>query len=387
MKKVLVVCLLLLSICSLKAQIDPLTSPYYGDGPYTVVMDSNMTASPDILIFRPSSSEGGPYPTVLFQPGANSGTAYITKHSYDLYWEHLASYGYVVIIMNNTAGGPNASLFTNMHDWIKSQINLGTTWMSQYVDLSRFIVSGHSNGGMNATDIIIDRPSEIDAIVYMASYPNPGIWGIGAQNVTTYSGKVMLMCGSEDETSAPLVGTTNDVAETAYTSKFSSVDCKSWVFFNGIGHGGFGDYNNPAQPVGTIGRENVTASVRHMLVSFLNSQFYWDGPAFTNFSVVANRPNSVGEFNNTCETMVGAEELNMSKELSLYPNPASDMIKINGIPEQVTVSIYDFQGRKVEEIYNCSNEMLVNVSNYTKGGYIIHVDGLSINNKKVFFKE
>ena len=176
-----------------------------------------MTATPnDLLVLRPSSSACGPFPTVLFQPGANgTGTSYINKHSYDIYWQHLASYGFVVIIINNTAGGPNSTLFTQTHDYIKTKVNNSSHWMHSYVDLNKFIVAGHSNGGMNATDIIINRPSEIKAIIYMASYPNPGILGLGAQNVTNYNGKVMWMCGNEDDTSAPLVGATNDIASNA----------------------------------------------------------------------------------------------------------------------------------------------------------------------------
>ncbi|NMC99807.1 MAG: hypothetical protein GYA62_08815, partial [Bacteroidales bacterium] len=104
---------LIFAVLSISAynQIDPLLSPYYQNGPYSVVMDSDMTATPnDLLFFRPSSSTGGPFPTVLFQPGANgTGTSYINKHSYDIYWQHLASYGFVVIIINNTAGGPNST--------------------------------------------------------------------------------------------------------------------------------------------------------------------------------------------------------------------------------------------------------------------------------------
>ncbi|PKP18574.1 MAG: hypothetical protein CVU05_13270 [Bacteroidetes bacterium HGW-Bacteroidetes-21] len=387
MKKYLLLFLLIVSISTVYSQIDPLNSPYYGNGPYTVVMDSNMTTTPDILVFRPSNSQNGPFPTVLFQPGANSGTVYITKHSYDLYWQHLASYGYVVIIMNNTSGGPNGTLFTSMHDWIKTQVNSGSGWMSEYIDLNRFIVSGHSNGGMNATDIIIDRPSEIQAIVYMASYPNPGIFGLGAQNVTNYTGKALLMCGSEDETSVTFVGTTNDVAETAYTSKFTSVDCKTWVFFNGVGHGGFGDYSNPSQPVGSIGRDNVTASVRHMLVSFLNSQFYWDGPAYTNLSIVANQPNSVGEFNNTCETMVNSNILNLSETFTIYPNPASEMLKVTGISETVSLNIYDIQGNLVDRINNCSDMVLVPIGNYAKGYYVIQIIGANTHIQRTFVKE
>lgn len=367
-------------------QIDPLLSPYYNPGPYQVVMDSNMTTSPDILIFRPSTPNDGPYPTVLFQPGANSFTSsYINKHSYDLYWQHLASYGYVIIIMNNTSGGPNSTLFTNMHNWIKTQVNSGTGWLSQYVDLNRFIVSGHSNGGMNATDIIINRPNEIDAIVYMASYPNPGILGMGAQNVSSYNGKAMLMCGSEDETTVPLAGSTNDVARTAYNTKFTSVTCKTWVYLTGVGHGGFGDYNNPDQPVGTLGRDKVTASVRHFLVSFLNSQFRYDATAFNNLTQPASRPNCLGEFGNNCSLVVNVNEDGENFEFGMYPNPVCDVINFKGIEYSTRIRISDMNGRIVAE-YILTDASSIDVSDLSAGIYLLHISNHTRSFSKLFQK-
>lgn len=309
MKRTLLLSIIALFMLTLNAQIDPLNSPYYGDGSYSVESMEIMDISPDLLVWKPTNSNDGPYPTILFQPGANAaGADAIDKHSYDLYFEHLASYGYVIIIINNTAGGPNASLFTNTHDWIKSEIAGGSSWMNDYVDLNRFIAAGHSNGGMNATDLIIDRPEEVHGIIYMASYPNPGMMGFGAQNVTNYPGKVMLLCGDEDDTSVPLAGSTNDVARTAYNDRFTSVDCKTWGLFNGIGHGGFGDYDNPDQPVGSIGREPTTASIRHMLVAFLNSQFKDDAIAGAALTSEPLRPNTLGEFENTCGVEVDPDE-------------------------------------------------------------------------------
>ncbi|HOU99354.1 MAG TPA: alpha/beta hydrolase [Bacteroidales bacterium] len=368
---------LIFAVLSISAynQIDPLLSPYYQNGPYSVVMDSDMTATPnDLLFFRPSSSTGGPFPTVLFQPGANgTGTSYINKHSYDIYWQHLASYGFVVIIINNTAGGPNSTLFTQTHDYIKTKVNNSSHWMHSYVDLNKFIVAGHSNGGMNATDIIINRPSEIKAIIYMASYPNPGILGLGAQNVTNYNGKVMLMCGNEDDTSAPLVGATNDIASNAYQNKFTSVSCKTWVLFNGIGHGGFGNYNNPDQPVGSIGREPATASIRHYICSFLLSQFYASGAAYANLTQPLLKPSSVSEFQNTCAQLTEVTSLSHHTFASLFPNPANSYTNISFNQSfSGDCIIYNALGQEIEH-FKLSNEIeyQIDLSQYNKGQYII----------------
>ncbi|MBI5540986.1 MAG: T9SS type A sorting domain-containing protein [Bacteroidia bacterium] len=381
MKKTALIILSFIFLSNIYSQIDPLLSPYYQNGTYSVVMDSVMNSQPtDMLIFKPSTNIGGPFPTILFQPGANgAGSSYINKHSYDLYWSHLASYGYVIFVINNTSGGPNSTLFTTAHNWIKTNVNNSLSWMHNYVDLGRFVVAGHSNGGMNATDIIINRPSEIKAIIYMASYPNPGMFGFGAQNVTTYDGKVLLLNGSEDDTSVPLVGTTNSVSATAYQSKFNAVECKTRVLFNGVGHGGFGNYNNPDQPVGTIGREKATASIRHYIVSFLNSQFKYNQISYLNLSNIAVRPNSVGEFENTCSSVTNENELLFSNvnDFNLFPIPAKNNLNVS-FNDNKTGSIF---------IYNCIGELLItndvfdkteitiNLNNFTKGMYLINFKG------------
>jgi len=52
--------------------------------------------------------------------------------------------------------------------------------------------------------------------------------------------------------------------------------------------------------VGSLGREPVTASIRHILVSFLLSQFGNSYTAFNNLNNPELRPSSLGEFENSC---------------------------------------------------------------------------------------
>ncbi len=69
--------------------VDPVDSPYHDAGPYAVEELSTTGMSPtDVLLFRPTDTTSAPYPTVLFQVGANAvGTTYIDIHSKDLFWE------------------------------------------------------------------------------------------------------------------------------------------------------------------------------------------------------------------------------------------------------------------------------------------------------------
>ena len=403
MKKIytLFVSLCLLTL-ALNAQVAPQNSPYANNNPVGLTkMDSVMGATPaNLLVFRPALSLGGPFPTILFQPGANAApdTA-INWHSYDLYAEHLASYGYVVLIINNTTGGPNATLFTQTHDWIKDSVANASHWMHNYIDTNRFVVAGHSNGGMNATDIIIDRPAEIKAIMYLASYPNPGIAGFGAQDVSTYPGKVLFLNGTEDSTSATLVGATNDVSRSSFDGSFTAASCKVRVLFSGMGHGAFGDYVNPAQPVGTIGRADATASVRHYLVSFLKTVIETNGTADQNLNAANKRLTSVLEFESTCGiggSTVGIEYVfGSSAVVGIYPNPANNQLNVNlNVPSSgdVRFQIINITGQVVYSsqstlVENQDNINTIDIQNLNNGIYILNIEqnGKSFHSK--FIKE
>jgi len=403
MKKIytLFVSLCLLTL-ALNAQVAPQNSPYATNNTLGfTAMDSVMGLQPaDLLVFRPLTSIAGPYPTILFQPGANADPdTFINWHSYDLYAEHLASYGYVVLIINNTAGGPNATLFTQLHDSIKARVADPTNWMHNYIDTTRFIAAGHSNGGMNATDLIVARPTEVKAIMYLASYPNPGIAGFGAQDVTTYPGKVLFLNGDQDSTGNTLTGVTNDVSHSAFDGSFTAASCKVRVLFSGMGHGAFGDYANPAQPVGTIGRADATASVRHYLVSFLKTVIENNGTADQNLNAANKRLTSVSQFESTCGiggSTVGIEYVfGSSAVVEIYPNPANNQLNINlNVPSSgdVTFQIINITGQVVYSsqstlVENQDNINFIDVQNLNNGIYILNIEqnGKSFHSK--FIKE
>ncbi|MEI7596346.1 MAG: alpha/beta hydrolase [Bacteroidota bacterium] len=297
MKKLVFILFIFISF-SVKAQINPLTSPYYANGTYAIVADSveSDTAdfiAKDLLIYRPSSTVDGPYPVFIFQLGANGfGSSAINRHTYDLYMKHLASYGYVVIIIDDAAAGlPSGTSFKNTHDWFKSRVAITSHWLHQYADPNKVIIGGHSNGGVNASALIDSRPTEIEGIVYFASYPS-GTFPV-THDVTTFTGKVLDLAGEEDDDSTP------SACKGGY-NKFTAAACKTWVLVKGMAHGGFGDYINSGQLVGTIGRDSATATVRHYLVSFLESEFKSNGAANDNFAIAAKRPRPTKEFENSC---------------------------------------------------------------------------------------
>lgn len=355
----------------LLAQIAPLSSPFYTVGPHVVVTETLNDASPNLLTYRPSNAVGGPFPVLLFQPGANGfGETYINVNSYDLYMEHLASFGYVVVVIDNTTGGPDNSLFTGVHDRLLTFSSNLSHWMNTYADMNKLIVGGHSNGGLNATQMALQRPSQINGIVYMASYPNPGIIGIGADDVSTFNGDVLFLNGNEDATSVILSGTTNDIAYSSYTFGYSSSDCKTRVFFNGVGHAGFGDYTHPSQTVGTLGREPITASIRHYLVSFMERTLKADPSADEQFLQSQNRLTSVLEFESTCLEFSEIPENEILNDV--FPNPCSDLINFSSVNDNNSqFKIFNSIGQIVNTGVVVNNQINLNYLN--SGVYLLFV--------------
>lgn len=362
-----------------QAQIEPLNSPFNASGSFDVLTETLTDATPSLLTYRPSS--GGDYPVFLFQPGANGFfDNAITVNSYDLYMQHLASYGFVVVVIDNTQGGPNNNLFSNVHDRLKTFANNSNHWMSSVADISKLVVGGHSNGGLNATKLILSRPDEVMGIVYMASYPNPGAFGVGADNVSSYSGHVMLMVGDEDATSNPFGGSTNATALEAYNDKFQAANCKTYIEFTGVGHSGFGDYEHDTHTVGTIGRDAVTASVRHYLVSFMDRTTKNNALSDTHFMQVNLRPNSVATFLTNCvqiqDNSSSLDEV-YANEWTIYPNPAavSFSIDMHDFSSNTLVQLYSIQGQL---LMTTRGQNILDIHELSVGMYHVYVDGLFI---------
>ncbi len=60
-------------------------------------------------------------------------------------------------------------------------------------------------------------------------------------------------------------------------------------------------------------------------------------------------------------------------ELSLYPNPVKDRITINGITTNTTIEVYDIMGKSIlSEVIN-PNHNTIDLSNLSKGFYVLHI--------------
>jgi len=362
----LIIAVVLFSSLNISGQINPVNSPYANNGSYTVVSDSNMTGlSTPLLFFYPQTA--GNYPVFMFQLGANGvGSSAINRHTYDLFMQNLASYGFVVIVVDDSqAGFPNGGSFIDAHNWFKNKVIDPNHWLNSYADASKVVIGGHSNGGVNASALLVDRPTEINGIVFMDSYPSGGIFGIGAHDVSGYAGKVLTMSANENDPTANKDG----------WDEFTSSACKTYVDIAGLDHGGFGDYVLSSQPVGPIGRTDATATIRHFLVSWMLSEFNGDTQASSQLMTTSLHPNTIQTFLNDCGSIpTGINSKISTEKVSIFPNPAINNITITTNLEALYISITNATGQIVyQTTFNKSN-VKIDLQNFVKGIYFVNVN-------------
>lgn len=68
----------------------------------------------------------------------------------------------------------------------------------------------------------------------------------------------------------------------------------------------------------------------------------------------------------------GIEEKYANESILLYPNPATDLLKIRS-PKGSMISVYSIDGKKLENIKSYSEETTIDISNYNKGFYFLYV--------------
>jgi hypothetical protein len=72
-------------------------------------------------------------------------------------------------------------------------------------------------------------------------------------------------------------------------------------------------------------------------------------------------------------------------EFKLYPNPASDVVTIKGVQEEVKVQILDMSGSPrsfTKKVNSVQNEITLDISTLKKGIYIIDIQGPTVNNSQ-----
>lgn len=166
---------------------------------------------------------------VVVQPGAR-----VDPRAYAPLWERVSAQGYLVVI-------------------VKQPLNIGFLSIGapgrvidEHPDIAAWAVSGHSLGGVAASEYAGDDPDRVDGLVLWASYP---LGSLADRNDLVAAS----ISGSEDGLSTP-----DDIeasrAELPADTVFTEVE--------GAVHAFFGDYGEQAgDGTPTVGREEAQAEI------------------------------------------------------------------------------------------------------------------------------
>lgn len=77
--------------------------------------------------------------------------------------------------------------------------------------------------------------------------------------------------------------------------------------------------------------------------------------------------------NKTTEISSGTINITNSKEIILYPNPATEMVNLAGIPVHSTISIISISGQTIMSLNSNSENVVIDVRNLRTGVYFVRI--------------
>ncbi|PHR44771.1 MAG: hypothetical protein COA32_14230 [Fluviicola sp.] len=100
---------------------------------------------------------------------------------------------------------------------------------------------------------------------------------------------------------------------------------------------------------------------------FRNGQIYFGGDFRTNLS--STELNHLGKYDTTAEV----DNNSLNNKLKVFPNPFTDVIKIEGLTSKYTFQILDGSGRVVREGIISSNDSSIQLGDLTSGFYLFNL--------------
>lgn len=184
------------------------------------------------LVFRPRASE--PTTGFIFYPGG-----LIDYRAYAPPAKSIAAQGYLVVIVPMPF---NLAFFDT---------NRANDVIAKYPAIKRWVIGGHSLGGVAAATFVKSHPIAVQGIAFWASYP--------ADSMSDARVRVVSIYGTKDGSVDQLLGARSLVPAST-----------QWVVIRGGNHAQFGYYGVQAgDGVATIAREEQQAQVVAATVNLL----------------------------------------------------------------------------------------------------------------------
>lgn len=78
-------------------------------------------------------------------------------------------------------------------------------------------------------------------------------------------------------------------------------------------------------------------------------------------------------YKDTSDTTNNVVIVNALEHVKIYPNPANEILYVDGLETEATIELYDIVGRKVKAIRTMNNRESIDMSMLQPGNYIIHI--------------
>lgn len=172
----------------------------------------------------------------IFYPGGR-----VDYRSYAVPLREIAAQGYLVVLVPVRL---NLAFF---------DVNAADSVFSQYPEIRHWVVGGHSLGGVASALFAKQHESQLEGIVFWASYPaDDSLKNSNLKMLSIYGTKDMAGMGKFDETKPLLVA-----------------DAK-YIIIDGGNHGQFGDYGSqPGDNAAEISRTEQQTQIVKATVDFL----------------------------------------------------------------------------------------------------------------------
>jgi hypothetical protein len=315
-------------------------------------------------IYYPASAVGEDVPVAngMFVQ-ITFGHGFVMAYSaYQNIWEHLVPQGYVMAFVTTEGGiAPSHEDFGLDLSFVLEQLNaeneIATSLFYNHMDSAKGIM-GHSMGG-GASFLAAANLPEADFVIGLApAETNPS----AIEAAVNVSIPCLILSGSNDAVTPP--------AE-HHIPIFEGLasECKSFVNVVNGSHCGFANAGSLCDfgEFGFVGitRQEQQAIMNDVIDLWLGAMVEGEGQEnFQNYFY----GNISSELSGGCWVNVQSEILNA---ISLFPNPAQNVVQIQTNAELAEIVVYDMFGKMVLSELTNSNTLTLNVSSFAKGIYLV----------------
>ncbi|PLW92997.1 MAG: hypothetical protein C0592_07930 [Marinilabiliales bacterium] len=349
----------------------------YAIGHRTITFnDPSRSRNIECEIYYPGATAGddvacasGSFPVIIFGHGFSMGV-----DAYDNFADLLPTLGYVLVLPTTEGGlGPDHGDFGLDLRFLNEEIKSEATTNASFFLYGHFngntALAGHSMGG-GSSFLAAENNSNITCLFNFAAAETTPSAVSAAANISV---PVLVFEGEKDGVAPP--ASHQDLMYNALTT-----NCKYKIIILGGGHCYFANYNLACAtgelfttPQPTISREEQHDCQFDMLLYFLDWQLF--GNASSKMILEDSLQNSPRVLATYSCPLTGIDK--DGSQIYIYPNPASEELHVE-LTEMAdfSIQISDMQGKVLfADQYKAKNALVLDVSEYASGMYILGVHG------------